>query len=462
MITNECNNIEEDNALLSSFTKEVRKETLSNKTCVQEEICCKSEEVQAIIDRMPTYWVKWIVLCVGVVITVIVLLGFLIEYPDTVDGQISVTANAAPVRLVAKSSGRINLLMTNKSQLQKGKVISYIESGANFKHILEVEAALKILNEDANSKITLPDTLILGEVSSAYNAFLLVYMQYQRVLNSNIYNTMRQNLQQQIHSDEAVIDNLNNEILLKSQILRTSANQLRKDSLLFVVKGISEQEYQHQHTAHLSLQESQLNLQCNRLMKQSEISRNQSEVQRILLEEIETKEKAFSDFITRKNELSNAITLWKERYFQFSPVAGELEYLGFWRDNSFVEAGQELFSIIPNKNKILGEVKIPSFGAGKVKIGQSVNVKIDNYPYDEYGLLKGLVKSVSRISNKLKTQNGEVNAYLVVISFPNGTVTNFGKTLPLDFESKGTAEIITKRKRLIERLFDNLKAKGEK
>jgi hypothetical protein len=76
--------------------------------------------------------------------------------------------------------------------------------------------------------------------------------------------------------------------------------------------------------------------------------------------------------------------------------------------------------------------------------------------------MKGMVKSVSRITNKLRTQQGDVDAYLVLISFPDGTVTNFGKTLPLDFESKGTAEIITKRKRLIERLFDNLKAKGEK
>jgi len=198
------------------------------------------------------------------------------------------------------------------------------------------------------------------------------------------------------------------------------------------------------------------------LMKQSEVSRNQLEIQRILLEETETKEKAYSDFITRKNELSNGINLWKERYLQYSPVAGELEFLGFWRNNSFVQAGQELFSVIPDKNNILGEVMIPSFGAGKVEIGQTANVKINNYPYYEYGLLKGVVKSVSRITNKLKTQNGDVDAYLVLISFPNGTVTNFGKTLPLDFESKGTAEIITKRKRLIERLFDNLKAKGEK
>lgn len=429
----------------------------------QDEISRKSEEVQAIIDRMPTYWVKWVALCVGILMGVIVLLGFLIQYPDTVDGQISVTATTAPVRLVANSNGRINLLQANKAQLQKGDVIAYLESGANYKHILWVENMLNALNENVSSKkISLPDTLILGEVSSAYNAFLLAYLQYERVLTSSIYGTMRQNLQQQIRSDEAVIANLDNEMQLKKQILRTSANQLRKDSLLLAAKGISEQEYQRQRNAHLSLQEAQLNLQSNRLMKQSEVSRNQLEIQRILLEETETKEKAYSDFITRKNELSNGINLWKERYLQYAPVAGELEFLGFWRDNSFVQAGQELFSVIPDKNNILGEVMIPSFGAGKIETGQTANVKINNYPYDEYGLMKGVVKSVSRITNKLKTQNGDVDAYLVLISFPEGTVTNFGKTLPLDFESKGTAEIITKRKRLIERLFDNLKAKGEK
>ena len=73
-----------------------------------------------------------------------------------------------------------------------------------------------------------------------------------------------------------------------------------------------------------------------------------------------------------------------------------------------------------------------------------------------------MVKSVSRSPNKIKTQNGDMDTYLVIISFPDGTLTNFGKILPLDFETKGTVEIITKRKRLIERLFDNLKSKGEK
>ena len=428
----------------------------------RQEIAERSEETQAIIDRMPTYWVKWVALCVGVLMGIVVLLGFLIQYPDTVDGQISVTATAAPVRLVANSNGRIILLKENKAQLQTGEVIGYIESGANYHHVLLLESLLSEKKTDKELQNLFPDSLMLGEISSAYNAFLLARQQYKRLLSSDIYATMRKSIQEQIHSDEAVIANMGDEMLLKDQILQTSAERLRKDSLLLAAKGISEQEYQQQRQAHLSLQEAGLNFQSSQLIKNSEIARNHSEIQRIVLEETELKDKAFADYISRKNELENSISLWKERYLLYSPIAGELEYLSFWRDNSFVQAGQELFTVIPDRNNILGEVVIPSFGAGKVEEGQTANVKINNYPYDEYGLLKGTVRSVSRMTNKLKTQNGDVDAYLVVVAFPDGLKTNFGRTLPLDFESKGTAEIITKRKRLIERLFDNLKSKAEK
>jgi hypothetical protein len=156
------------------------------------------------------------------------------------------------------------------------------------------------------------------------------------------------------------------------------------------------------------------------------------------------------------------ILLWKEKYLLTAPLDGELEYLGFWRENIFVSTAQELFSIIPKENDIAGEVMIPSIGAGKVEVGQTANVKINRFPYDEYGLLKGRVESLSRVSNKIETQQGAADAYRILISFPNGFTTNFGIPLFLDFESKGTVEIITKPKRLLERLFDNLKAKTEK
>jgi hypothetical protein len=422
----------------------------------------KSEEVQAIIDRMPTYWTKWVALCVGILMGVILLLGFLIRYPDTVDGQISVTAVTAPVRLVANTAGRLILLQPDRTDIKKGAVISYIESGADYRHILWVDSLLDNPAMPEKGYGMLPDSLLLGDVSSAYNSFMLACLQYERLQTSDIYVTMRQNLQNQIRSDRLVIDNLTTELELKASVLEDSEDRLKKDSILFDNEVISEYDYRQQRASHLSLQETFLNMESNRLLKQSEVSHNLLEIQRIELEEIESKEKAYSELITQRNALANAVTLWKERYLQYSPVEGELEYLGFWRDNSFVQSGQELFTVIPDKNNIVGEVMIPSYGAGKVETGQTVNVKINNYPYDEYGLLKGAVRSVSRITNKIETANGTGDAYLVVVSFPDGTTTNFGKFLPLDFESKGTAEIITKRKRLIERLFDNLKAKTEK
>jgi hypothetical protein len=108
---------------------------------------------------------------------------------------------------------------------------------------------------------------------------------------------------------------------------------------------------------------------------------------------------------------------------------------------------------------VLGEAHISSFGAGKVKVGQEVNIKLNDFPYDEFGLLKGRVTAISQLASKTQVKDRTIETYLVQISFPKGLITNFGHQLSLNFETKGTAEIIIQPKRLLQRLFDNLKAK---
>ena len=234
------------------------------------------------------------------------------------------------------------------------------------------------------------------------------------------------------------------------------------DKALLSLVAITEEEYENKQQLHFSKKESFLNLKSSLLSKQSDVNKNNLEIQRILLEEKETTEKAQTELLSATNNLASMIRLWKEKYIHTASLDGELEYLGFWRENSFVNAGQELFSIIPQENDIVGEVMIPSIGTGKVEVGQAANVKINKFPYDEYGLLKGRVESISRVSNRIETREGVGEVYQVIISFPDGFLSNYGIRLDLDFDSKGTVEIITKPKRLIERLFDNLKAKKEK
>ena len=75
----------------------------------------RSEEVDDIIERMPTIWTNIVVAIITVIIVVMLTLACVISYPDTVRGQIVVTGEKSPVRLVASASGRLKLLVKNNT-----------------------------------------------------------------------------------------------------------------------------------------------------------------------------------------------------------------------------------------------------------------------------------------------------------------------------------------------------------
>ena len=106
-----------------------------------------------------------------------------------------------------------------------------------------------------------------------------------------------------------------------------------------------------------------------------------------------------------------------------------------------------MFVVAPEEESLpVGTALLPLQGSGKVKAGQRVNLRLNNYPDQEFGYVKGKVKSVS----PLPTAEG---MYVVDIALPDGLTTNCGKTLSLTREMKGSAEIITDDLRLLERLI---------
>jgi hypothetical protein len=237
---------------------------------------------------------------------------------------------------------------------------------------------------------------------------------------------------------------------------------MERDSILASKKVVSKSELEQTQNSLLTQAEAEASLRSSQLMKQAEIKTSQIEIARSHIEEDEQLEAAYIDMMAKRNLLQTELRLWEEKYVIKAPTNGKLDYLGFWRENLMVKEGVELFTILPQHGEIMGEAYIPAIGAGKVKVGQLVNIKLNDYPYDEFGLLCGKVVSISPLMNKVQMNNAVVETYLVRIAFPQGVTTNFDHKLSLNFESKGTAEIVTKPKRLIERLFDNLKAKSTK
>lgn len=421
----------------------------------------RSEEVADIIDRMPTGWTKLVVAIIMVIVVTMVTLGCVIKYPDTVTGQISITGEIAPVRLISSASGRLQLLIDNNTEVREGTCIGYIETGAEYKDILSLDSLCRVMPE-IGTKIDFPDKLELGSLSVYYNDFVLSYIKYDQLRETKVYDNMRKTLRNQQLSNKQVSKNLKKEIDLNNEVLTNLHKQYASDSILHKSGAISDEELSQQYNSLLSSKQSDIELRSTELVKQSEMKSIDIELAKVDVTVMEELTSSFNTMLAKYNILVNQIRQWKEQYLFISPIDGRLQYQGFWRNNTFISASSEVFSISPVKNRMIGELLIPAGGAGKVKVGQDVNVKLADYPYNEYGYVRGKVETLSTLTRNIESPEGTAKAYLATVSFPQGLKSNYGKRLQLNFESVGIGEIITEKRRLIQRLFDNLKAKETK
>jgi HlyD family secretion protein len=149
------------------------------------------------------------------------------------------------------------------------------------------------------------------------------------------------------------------------------------------------------------------------------------------------------------------IKLWEQSYLLKAPATGQVTFTKFWSENQNVVAGDKICTVVPEgESSISARVTLPIAGSGKVKEGQKVNIKFDNYPYMEYGTVTGMVKAISLVPSE--------DTYIVDVDLPDGLQTSYGKQLAYKPEMQGTAEIITEDLRLIERLVMPLKYLAEK
>ena len=166
---------------------------------------------------------------------------------------------------------------------------------------------------------------------------------------------------------------------------------------------------------------------------------------------IEKKNTLNASLKTTLNQLQSDIATWKMNYLLSSPIKGKLTFTEIWAENQNVTVGKIVFTVVPDTlSELVGKARLPIDRSGKVKAGQDVNIRFNNFPDNQFGMVKGIVKSLSLIP----TEEGN---YIVEIAFPNGLKTSYNKELPLSQEMTARADIITENTRLIEQFFLPLK-----
>jgi HlyD family secretion protein len=139
--------------------------------------------------------------------------------------------------------------------------------------------------------------------------------------------------------------------------------------------------------------------------------------------------------------------MWENNYLLISPIDGVVSFTRFWSANQSVLKDEPVINIVPLETGIfLGRINLKMQRSGKVKTGQIVNIKLSGYPYLEYGMVRGIVKSKSLVPTG--------DAYIIEIELPNGLSTLYGTKLDFTQNMQGSAEIITEDVRLLQKIIN--------
>ena len=116
-----------------------------------------------------------------------------------------------------------------------------------------------------------------------------------------------------------------------------------------------------------------------------------------------------------------------------------------------MEEGEKVLTIIPaDAGSMVGKIRLPTEGAGKVKKGDQVNIQFDNYPHLQYGMVKGIVSNISQVPDD--------EYYTVQVELPDGLRTYYGNEIKFSQNMHGQAEILTDKLRVLERVLNPIRS----
>jgi HlyD family secretion protein len=148
--------------------------------------------------------------------------------------------------------------------------------------------------------------------------------------------------------------------------------------------------------------------------------------------------------------LKAQLDIWDNNYLLRSPFDGVVTFTQFWNENQVVMKDEPVLNVIPhNTGSYVGRVSLKMQRSGKVKPGQQVNIKLSSFPYLEYGMVRGIVRTKSLVPS--------IDAYIIEIDLPDGLTTLYGRKLEFTQNMSGTAEILTEDLRLLQKLINPLK-----
>jgi multidrug resistance efflux pump len=416
-------------------------------------IILRSDEVQEIMSEVPGRLISWGTTVIFAIIMVLLVGLYFFKYPDVINSEITISANRPPAIIMSRATGEIHsIFVSNQQTVDSGMPLAVIENPADLNDIQMVIGRLKCLDiknpvpEDLKLFIN-NKTVKLGAVQTVYADFLKALQNYIEFMKVNYYPRKINMQQDQLLSRKNSMQEIIRQKKLMKLQLENSFAVFRRDSLLSLQGVMSKEDYETSRNKLLQLCQSVSELEADYKGSEIEISKTEEDILDLLKDNENYSNEYLLELQNSFEKLQAQLKAWQQEFLLVSPFDGKVNLMGNWSENQNVQSGEALFIVVPSKyTKPIGKALLPSLGSGKVKVGQMVHARLNNYPDQEFGFVNGIVRSVSNVPSP----DGK---YVVEISFPKGLTTNYGIKIPVTGTLVGNAEIITNDKNLLERIF---------
>ena len=422
----------------------------------EKKIELRSEDVNDILSRPPGWILRWGSAVIFIIVALLLVGSAIFKYPDRLVAPVLVTSENLPAQLVAKTTGRLQNIFKKEGELvSKSELIATIENPTSYENYLELKSITTQFSDSLGSDgnitgCSFPANLQLGGLQNVYTQFLKSFKEDKNFIEINYHRKKIAILKRQIEAQKSLQLLSEKQLSLSKEQMDISDNIYKRDLSLYDQKVISQFDLEKSKSTQLSTRQQYETAQSDLNNMKINILQAEQSVFDLELNREEQLNLLERSLMGNYDDLRAEVKQWEQNYLLISPVDGKVSFTKFWQENQNVSVGDVVFTIVPMRDaKITGKIYLPLAGAGKVKVGQKVNIKLDNYPYMEFGMVQVKVGSISMIPTVIN----ENKVYIVGVEFPNRLKTNYGIDLMFTEEMQGVAEIITKDLSLLQRIL---------
>ncbi len=415
----------------------------------------RSREVEDIISERSDFWGRWALPIFLFILLLMVAGTWFIRYPDTVKATATLNAANGPRALVSRKEGKlIHLFKHNGDTVKTGTAIGWIESTGSHRQILlltrNLDSALQLLNRNSPEKI---QSLFrsrfndLGELQPSYQEFSIALQQFTDYLTTGYYLKKKHNLLADIAFLKKNRAAIHHQIALTKQDIALATKDFEANKKLYQEQVLSDLDYRQSKSAYLNKRQALPQLEqslTNNLHQEADQKAEIAELNHTI-----SKQKQI--FLQKLHTFQSEVDLWISKNIIKAPVSGTVVFLLPLQKNTFLHIGEKLGYVNPLNSTYYARIHFSQHNFGKVAVGQPVQLRVESYPYEQFGILNGRLSYISNVASD--------SGFLGRVELPNGLQTEYNKTIQFRSGLHATAIIISKPMRLLQRFYYNMMKK---